>query len=74
MNKNGSAPRGAFGAQIHALQQHYIGKSAAPHAFRGMQVSISVIHNHLNVLITYITYNITNRNLLCYPKLFTMNS
>lgn len=38
-NKNGSGPRSAFGAQIRALQQHYIGKSASPHQFRGMQAS-----------------------------------
>ncbi len=38
LNKNGSAPRKQFGAQVRALQLMYLGKSAAPHAFRGMQV------------------------------------
>ena len=38
VHRNGSAPRTSFGAQVRALQHGYIGKSATPHAFRGMQV------------------------------------
>ncbi len=38
-NKNGSAPRTSFGAQVRAIQQGYLGHSATPHSFRGMQVS-----------------------------------
>jgi hypothetical protein len=39
VHKNGTAPRISFWAQVRGLQHGYIGKSAAPHSFRGMQVS-----------------------------------
>lgn len=41
VHKNGSAPRLAFNAQVRALQCMYLGRSASPHAFRGMQVTAS---------------------------------